>query len=153
MSDSFVHLHVHTEYSMLDGAARLKQMFKQVGDLGMPAIAITDHGNMHGAYDFYKQATERLLHDRHDDLEVPAGGELGDDAAVGGVDRLLGGDDARQHASSVGEHRRRRLVARALDPQHEHLDPCVPSLRGRTNNKGDAAAAPASIAPRKRAEP
>jgi len=57
MSDSFVHLHVHTEYSMLDGAARLKQMFKQVGDLGMPAIAITDHGNMHGAYDFYRQAT------------------------------------------------------------------------------------------------
>ncbi|GII88738.1 DNA polymerase III subunit alpha [Sphaerisporangium siamense] len=57
MADSFVHLHVHTEYSMLDGAARLKQMFKQVGDLGMPAIAITDHGNMHGAYDFYKQAT------------------------------------------------------------------------------------------------
>ncbi|SFJ10404.1 DNA polymerase-3 subunit alpha [Streptosporangium canum] len=42
---------------MLDGAARLKQMFKQVGELGMPAIAITDHGNMHGAYDFYKQAT------------------------------------------------------------------------------------------------
>ncbi|GII67094.1 DNA polymerase III subunit alpha [Sphaerisporangium krabiense] len=57
MADSFVHLHVHTEYSMLDGAARLKQMFKQVGDLGMPAIAITDHGNMHGAYDFYRQAT------------------------------------------------------------------------------------------------
>ncbi|MFC4532839.1 DNA polymerase III subunit alpha [Sphaerisporangium dianthi] len=57
MAESFVHLHVHTEYSMLDGAARLKQMFKQVGDLGMPAIAITDHGNMHGAYDFYKQAT------------------------------------------------------------------------------------------------
>ncbi|GAA3146856.1 hypothetical protein GCM10020001_082700 [Nonomuraea salmonea] len=56
-SDSFVHLHVHTEYSMLDGAARLKQMFELVGELGMPAIAITDHGNMHGAYDFYKQAT------------------------------------------------------------------------------------------------
>lgn len=55
--DSFVHLHVHTEYSMLDGAARLKQMFKQVGELGMPAIAITDHGNMHGANDFYRQAT------------------------------------------------------------------------------------------------
>ncbi|MFE0146785.1 DNA polymerase III subunit alpha [Nonomuraea sp. NPDC059007] len=56
-SDSFVHLHVHTEYSMLDGAARLKQMFGQVGELGMPAIAITDHGNLHGAYDFYRQAT------------------------------------------------------------------------------------------------
>ncbi|MFC5830832.1 DNA polymerase III subunit alpha [Nonomuraea insulae] len=57
-SDSFVHLHVHTEYSMLDGAARLKQMFRHVGDLGMPAIAITDHGNLHGAYDFYRQATD-----------------------------------------------------------------------------------------------
>jgi DNA-directed DNA polymerase III (polc) len=57
MGESFVHLHVHTEYSMLDGAARLKQMFKQVTDLGMPAIAITDHGNMHGSFDFYKQAT------------------------------------------------------------------------------------------------
>ncbi|MEV0619974.1 DNA polymerase III subunit alpha [Nonomuraea sp. NPDC050404] len=55
--DSFVHLHVHTEYSMLDGAARLKQMFEHVGDLGMPAIAITDHGNLHGAHDFYRQAT------------------------------------------------------------------------------------------------
>ncbi len=57
MAESFVHLHVHTEYSMLDGAARLKQMFKVVGELGMPAIAMTDHGNMHGAYDFYRQAT------------------------------------------------------------------------------------------------
>ncbi|MBA3488736.1 MAG: DNA polymerase III subunit alpha, partial [Longispora sp.] len=56
MSDSFVHLHVHTEYSMLDGAARMKQLFAEVTRLGMPAVAITDHGNMHGAYDFYKQA-------------------------------------------------------------------------------------------------
>ncbi|GAB1646035.1 DNA polymerase III subunit alpha [Krasilnikovia sp. MM14-A1259] len=57
MSDSFVHLHVHTEYSMLDGAARLKDLFAEANRLGMPAVAITDHGNMHGAYDFYKQAT------------------------------------------------------------------------------------------------
>src|SRR3954447_14906914 len=57
MSDSFVHLHVHTEYSMLDGAARLKEMFAEVGKQGMPAVAMTDHGNTHGAYDFYKQAT------------------------------------------------------------------------------------------------
>src|SRR5512139_2913880 len=57
MAGSFVHLHVHTEYSMLDGAARLKQMFAEVGEQGMPAIAMTDHGNMHGAHDFYKQAT------------------------------------------------------------------------------------------------
>ncbi|MDI1464848.1 DNA polymerase III subunit alpha [Catellatospora sp. KI3] len=57
MSDSFVHLHVHTEYSMLDGAARLKELFKEATRLGMPALAMTDHGNMFGAYDFYKQAT------------------------------------------------------------------------------------------------
>jgi len=56
-SRSFVHLHVHTEYSMLDGAARLKQLFAETDRLGMPAIAMTDHGNMYGAYDFYKQAT------------------------------------------------------------------------------------------------
>ncbi|WP_067829261.1 DNA polymerase III subunit alpha [Actinomadura kijaniata] len=56
MADSFVHLHVHTEYSMLDGAARLKQMFEEVSRQKMPAIAMTDHGNMHGAYDFHRQA-------------------------------------------------------------------------------------------------
>lgn len=56
-SDSFVHLHVHTEYSMLDGAARLEQLVGRVGELGMPAIAITDHGNLHGAYDFYRRVT------------------------------------------------------------------------------------------------
>ena len=57
MADSFVHLHVHTEYSMLDGAARLKDLFTEVERQKMPAVAMTDHGNMHGAYDFYKQAT------------------------------------------------------------------------------------------------
>ncbi|MCW2913657.1 MAG: polymerase alpha subunit [Actinomycetia bacterium] len=58
MSESFVHLHVHTEYSMLDGAARLKQMFAEVDRQKMPAIAMTDHGNMHGAYGFYKHAMD-----------------------------------------------------------------------------------------------
>ncbi|MEO3819902.1 DNA polymerase III subunit alpha [Plantactinospora sp. B24E8] len=57
MSDSFVHLHNHTEYSMLDGAARLKELFAETGRLGMPALAMTDHGNLYGAYDFFKQAT------------------------------------------------------------------------------------------------
>ncbi|WP_460527900.1 DNA polymerase III subunit alpha [Flindersiella endophytica] len=57
MPDPFVHLHVHTEYSMLDGAARLGDLFAEAGRLGMPAIAITDHGNLHGAYDFFVQAT------------------------------------------------------------------------------------------------
>ncbi|NLU78712.1 DNA polymerase III subunit alpha [Micromonospora sp. HNM0581] len=56
MGESFAHLHVHTEYSMLDGAARLKDLFAEVKRQGMPAVAMTDHGNMHGANDFYKQA-------------------------------------------------------------------------------------------------
>src|SRR4051794_25538174 len=55
-SDSFVHLHVHTEYSMLDGAARLGEMFARTSGLGMDAIAMTDHGNVFGAYDFYSKA-------------------------------------------------------------------------------------------------
>ena len=54
--DSFVHLHVHTEYSMLDGAARLDDMFARTAELGMDAIAMTDHGNVFGAYDFYSKA-------------------------------------------------------------------------------------------------
>ncbi|HWU32470.1 MAG TPA: DNA polymerase III subunit alpha, partial [Marmoricola sp.] len=55
-SDSFVHLHVHTEYSMLDGASLLDGLFERTADLGMPAIAMTDHGNLHGAFDFYSKA-------------------------------------------------------------------------------------------------
>ena len=53
--DQFVHLHVHTEYSMLDGAARLDDLFQEAVRLEMPAIAITDHGNLYGAYDFWKR--------------------------------------------------------------------------------------------------
>lgn len=54
-NDSFVHLHVHTEFSMLDGAARLKDLFEQAEILGMPAIAMSDHGNLFGAFDFWKK--------------------------------------------------------------------------------------------------
>ncbi len=54
--DSFVHLHVHTEYSMLDGAARLDDLFAKTAELGMPALAMTDHGNVFGAFDFWKKA-------------------------------------------------------------------------------------------------
>lgn len=53
---SFVHLHVHTEYSMLDGASLLDGLFGRTAELGMPAIAMTDHGNLHGAYDFWSKA-------------------------------------------------------------------------------------------------
>ena len=53
---SFVHLHVHTEYSLLDGACRIGSMMERVKELGQSAIAITDHGVMYGCIDFYKAA-------------------------------------------------------------------------------------------------
>lgn len=55
---SFVHLHNHTEYSMLDGAAKIGPMLAEVERLGMPAIGMTDHGNMFGASEFYNSATK-----------------------------------------------------------------------------------------------
>ena len=59
MADTpYAHLHVHTEYSMLDGAARLKDMFKEVKANGMTHVAMTDHGNMYGAAEFHRQAKD-----------------------------------------------------------------------------------------------
>ena len=55
---SFVHLHVHTEYSLLDGACRIAEIMARVKELGQDAIAITDHGVMYGVIDFYKAAKE-----------------------------------------------------------------------------------------------
>jgi DNA polymerase-3 subunit alpha len=54
VTDSFVHLHVHTEYSMLDGASRVDDLMGRAAEQGMPAMAMTDHGNMFGALDFYR---------------------------------------------------------------------------------------------------
>jgi len=56
MSDSFVHLHLHTEYSLLDGAIRIPELIRKTVEFGMPAVAITDHGNMYGAVEFYQAA-------------------------------------------------------------------------------------------------
>ena len=55
-SENFVHLHVHTEYSMLDGAAKISELVAEVARLEMPAIAMTDHGNVFGAFEFHKVA-------------------------------------------------------------------------------------------------
>jgi len=52
----FVHLHIHTQYSLLDGTIRLDDLFKKAQEYKMPAVAITDHGNLFGAVDFYKHA-------------------------------------------------------------------------------------------------
>ena len=57
-SDSFVHLHLHTEYSLLDGAIRIPDLMEKAVEYGIPAVAITDHGNMYGAIDFYRAAVK-----------------------------------------------------------------------------------------------
>jgi DNA polymerase-3 subunit alpha len=54
--EQFVHLHLHTEYSLLDGAVRIKDLVRKAKEYNMPAVAMTDHGVMYGAVDFYRQA-------------------------------------------------------------------------------------------------
>lgn len=55
----FVHLHLHTEYSLLDGVGKIDEYIARAVELGMKAIAITDHGNMFGAVEFYKKAMKK----------------------------------------------------------------------------------------------
>jgi DNA polymerase-3 subunit alpha len=54
-NNNFVHLHLHTDFSLLDGAIQVKPLAERVRELGMPACAMTDHGNMYGAVSFYKE--------------------------------------------------------------------------------------------------
>ena len=58
----FVHLHLHTEYSLLDGACRIKDLFSRAAELGQTSVAITDHGVMYGVVEFYQQAKSRGIH-------------------------------------------------------------------------------------------
>ena len=58
MTSDFVHLHVHSEYSLLDGACRVKELVHRAKELGMPAVALTDHGTLGGAVKFYRAAQE-----------------------------------------------------------------------------------------------
>ncbi|SJM65561.1 DNA polymerase III subunit alpha [Gulosibacter sp. 10] len=97
-NDQFVHLHNHTEYSMLDGAAKIDELIKTAAEMGMPAIATTDHGNMFSAYEFYRTAkkydikpiigTEAYLTPgthRGDKSRVQWGNGGGDDVSGGGA--------------------------------------------------------------------
>lgn len=58
---SFTHLHVHTEYSLLDGSSKIKELVHQAKELGMDSIAITDHGAMYGVIDFTGQRKQKGL--------------------------------------------------------------------------------------------
>src|SRR5690242_12911108 len=59
---SFVHLHCHTDYSLLDGACEIKQLMSVVAEQKMPAVAMTDHGNLFGAVEFYNSAKDKGIH-------------------------------------------------------------------------------------------
>ena len=67
---SFVHLHVHTQYSILDGQSSIENLFNRADELGMPALAITDHGNMYGVKEFFKFAK------KHPDVKPIIGCEI-----------------------------------------------------------------------------
>ena len=67
---SFVHLHVHTQYSILDGQSSIENLFNRADELGMPALAITDHGNMYGVKEFFKYAK------KHPDVKPIIGCEV-----------------------------------------------------------------------------
>ncbi|HZP61233.1 MAG TPA: PHP domain-containing protein, partial [Opitutaceae bacterium] len=60
-SSDFVHLHVHSDYSLLDGCCRIDRLMDRAAALGMPALALTDHGNLYGAIEFYGAAKARGL--------------------------------------------------------------------------------------------
>ena len=55
---AFVHLHVHTQYSILDGQSSIENLFNRAEELGMPGLAITDHGNMYGVKEFFEFAAK-----------------------------------------------------------------------------------------------
>ena len=59
---AFAHLHLHTEFSLLDGACRIGPLAKRLKELGMDACAITDHGALYGAVDFYKEMKAHGIH-------------------------------------------------------------------------------------------
>lgn len=58
---AFTHLHVHTEYSLLDGACRIEKLLDKAQEMGQKSVAITDHGVMYGVIDFYKAAKKLSL--------------------------------------------------------------------------------------------
>ena len=73
---SFVHLHVHSQYSILDGASNIKKLIKRTVELGMPAIAITDHGNMFGIKEFLNETKKHNAAEKKKEKEAQEKGEL-----------------------------------------------------------------------------
>ena len=109
MGSSFTHLHVHTEYSMLDGAARLDELVAKAVADGQPALGITDHGNMYGVIEFYNECrkqgikpiigTEAYMAHDHRTERIARRGRMDDN---GGVDE--GGRKQYYHLTLLAEN-------------------------------------------------
>ncbi|WP_299520488.1 DNA polymerase III subunit alpha [uncultured Serinicoccus sp.] len=110
---NFVHLHNHTEYSMLDGAARITDMFDKAAELGMPAIATTDHGFIFGAYEFWKTAQRY-------DVKPIIGLEAYVTPGTHRTDktRVKYGDGGRDDVSGGGAYTHMTLLARNNNGMH-----------------------------------
>ncbi|MDA2978294.1 MAG: PHP domain-containing protein [Actinomycetota bacterium] len=96
MANSFAHLHVHTEFSMLDGAARVADLVKAVAADGQPAVAITDHGVLYGVVDFVKAARKEGIN--------PIVGMEAYLTPGSRFDRLPRRDDKRYHMTILAEN-------------------------------------------------
>ncbi|PIR45669.1 MAG: DNA polymerase III subunit alpha [Candidatus Vogelbacteria bacterium CG10_big_fil_rev_8_21_14_0_10_50_13] len=93
---SFVHLHTHSHYSLLDGLSKTKDLVAKAKSLGMPALAVTDHGNLYGAIDFYEEATKAGL--------KPIIGVEAYVAARSRFDKEPGIDSKRYHLTLLAEN-------------------------------------------------
>src|ERR1019366_8441139 len=110
---SFVHLHVHTEYSMLDGAARIDELFATAAQMGMPALATTDHGYVFGAYEFWSKAKKY-------GIKPIIGVEAYLTPGTHRTDktRVTFGDGGRDDVSGSGAYTHMTLLARSTEGMH-----------------------------------
>ena len=112
MADSFVHLHVHTEYSMLDGAARVGELIDAAAEQGMPAIAVTDHGNVFGAYDFYSRRGAGIKPIIGIEAYLTPGTDRGDHT------RVRWGSGGEDDVSGAGAYTHMTLLAETTEGMH-----------------------------------
>ena len=112
-ADSFAHLHVHTEYSMLDGAARISELIAEVARQEMPAVAITDHGVMFGAYEFWRTANQAGVNPI---IGVEA--YLTPGTARGDKTRVKWGNGGEDDVSGAGAYTHLTLLAENTEGMH-----------------------------------
>ncbi len=125
MGRSFTHLHLHTEFSMLDGAARVAEVVAAAAADGQPAIGITDHGNMYGVLDFYAECRQPGHQARHRHRGLHGRREPPRAAPAPGPDRRHGRRRRRRREALLPPHPAGRDRRRLPEP-HQALEPGLP---------------------------